>query len=179
MKIHIKDNHHYQIDTEDLLRIEGYVKTLSPNADPNKWQLTYNTTDNKRLYYVSKTIGGRKGKKWKLHRLIMHLRGIDIKRKEIDHINGDGLDNRFDNLRVSTSSQNKINRGARKDNRLGMKGVELLPSGRYASYIFVDGKKMHIGVYDTPEEAGLAYNRKAIELWGEYTWTNKVARPKK
>lgn len=179
MRLHIKEDYYTQVDIEDLVRIEGFVKILSPKADPNKWQLVYNTTDAKRLYYASKTIGGRKGKKWKLHRLILHLRGIDISDKEIDHENGDTLDNRFSNLRTATSSQNKTSRGARSDNKLGWKGVEKNPNGdKFTAYIIKEGRKKSLGSYDTPELAALAYNKAAIGQWGEYAWTNRVARPK-
>lgn len=180
MKLYIKENYHTLIDVEDILRIEGYIKLLSPKADPNKWQLTFNTSDAKRSYYASKTIGGRSGKKWKLHRLIMHLRGYNITDKEIDHVSGDTLDNRFSNLRLATSSQNKTSRDVRSDNRVDWKGVEKNPNGgKYTAYIIQDGKKKSLGSYITSEEAALAYNRAAIKLWGEYAWTNKVARPKK
>jgi hypothetical protein len=108
----------------------------------------------------------------------MTLRGIDIDGMEIDHKDNDTLNNRFSNLRVATSGQNKINRGVRRDNKLGMKGVEKLPSGRYAAYFVYNGKKTHIGVFDTVHDAGLAYNQKAIDKWGPYAKLNNIRKPK-
>jgi hypothetical protein len=177
MKLHIKDNYYTYIDREDYDRI---VELLDDsNADPAKWQLTFNSTDRVRKYYASKTIGGRKGKKWKLHRLIFVLRDIDIEGKEIDHIDGDGLNNRFSNLRIATSSQNKANRPPKSGNKLGYKGVEKNTHGdKYTAYIVNSSKKKSLGSYSTAEEAALAYNRAAIELWGEYAWTNKVKKLK-
>lgn len=176
MKLHLKDNFYTYLDDEDYERIVTLLE--DDRADPAKWQLTFNKTDKKVLYYASKTIGGRKGKKWKLHRLIMTLRGIDIDGMEIDHEDNDTLNNHFSNLRVATSGQNKINRGVRRDNKLGMKGVERLPSGRYAAYFVDNGKKTHIGVFDTVDEAGTAYNLKAIEKWGPYAKLNTIRKPK-
>lgn len=161
-----------KIDDEDYEAIAS--QDFNYRSQPLRWQATYCSTDKKRGYYVSKTIDY---KKWKLHRYIYFLRGINIEGLEIDHKDGDGLNNQFSNLRISTSSQNKINRGVRSDNKLGMKGVEKLPTGRFAAYIVKDSKKTHLGVYKTVEDAGLAYNRAAIEMWGEYAWTNKIKRP--
>jgi hypothetical protein len=65
----------------------------------------------------------------------------------------------------------------RSDSKQEYKGVEKLPYGRYAAYHIKNGKKIHIGVYDTQKEAALAYNKVVIAQWGEYAWTNKVKRP--
>lgn len=173
MKLHIKENYYTYIDDEDYDLIKELLS--EDRASPDKWQLTYNTKDAKRVYYASKTIGGRNGKKWRLHRLVMHLRGIDIEGKEIDHKDGDGLNNRFSNLRIATSSQNKTSRPVRSDSKSGFKGVEFQKkNNNWCAYIVYDGKKRHLGVYKTPEDAALAYNRAAIEQWGEYAWTNRV-----
>jgi hypothetical protein len=177
MKLHIKDNYYTYLDDEDYQRIVDLLK--HDKADPAKWQLAYNTTDAKRLYYASKTIGGRKGKKWKLHRLIMHLRGVDIDGKEIDHINGDTLDNRSCNIRLANSSQNKVNRGVRSDSISGYKCVEFQKQNKnWCAYIVYEGKKRHLGVFNTAEEAALAYNVAAIEKWGPYAKLNNIRKPK-
>lgn len=160
-----------KLDDEDYKRLANVRGNY--RSEPLRWQATRNN-DTNATWYASKTINY---KKWRLHRYIFYLRGINITNEELDHKNGDGLDNRFSNLRIATSGQNKANRGARSDNKLGMKGVERLPSGRYAAYTVKKGRKTHIGVYDTIDEAALAYNRAAIEQWGEYAWTNKVKRP--
>lgn len=163
------------LDEEDMGRIVEYLSTSK--ASPYKWQVSYNTSDKKMKYYATKTIGGRSGKKWKMHRLILHLRGIEIDGMEVDHINGDTLDNRFSNLRLCTSSQNGANAKLRSDNKTGYKGVRWNKNNsNWNAYIQEDGKFKHLGCYDTAEDAALAYNRRAIELWGEYAWTNHVKK---
>jgi len=74
---------------------------------------------------------------------------------QVDHINGDKLDNRFANLRVATTSQNKQNtRKARKDSRSGLLGATWhSKSKKWRAAIQIDGKKKHLGYFDTPEEA--------------------------
>ena len=178
--LEMKGGHEVKLLTEDYERIKTCVfESSTRQADPSKWQAGYNTTDGKRLYYASKTIGGRGSKKWKLHRLIFFLRGIDIEGREIDHVNGDTLDNRFNNLRIASSSQNKTNRDVRSDSGTGLKGVEYRKStGRWMAYGRVNGKKVHLGVYSNPDEAALAYNRYAIDTWGPYARLNIVKKPK-
>lgn len=165
-----------KVDNEDYERIANIE--VNYRSNPLRWQATYCTTDKKRgkfTWYASKTIDY---KKWKMHRYIFYLRGIDIEGKEIDHKDGDGLNNQFSNLRVASSSQQKTNRGVRADNKLGYKCVEKNPRGdKYTAYIVNNGKKKSLGSYTTAEEAALAYNKAAIEQWGEYAWTNKVKRP--
>lgn len=74
---------------------------------------------------------------------------------QIDHINGDKLDNRISNLRVATTSQNKQNmRKARSDSRSGLIGASWhTKSNKWRAAIQIDGKKKHLGYFDTPEEA--------------------------
>lgn len=86
----------------------------------------------------------------------------------IDHINGIKDDDRIENLRPVTATQNNLNRGRRRTNRCGLKGTHQLPSGGWRSQIQDSGEKMNLGIYDTPEEAHEAYKAKAIELHGEF-----------
>lgn len=74
---------------------------------------------------------------------------------QIDHINGDKLDNRICNLRVATTSENKQNmRKARSDSRSGLLGASWhTKSGKWRAAIQINGKKKHLGYFDTPEEA--------------------------
>lgn len=92
-----------------------------------------------------------------------------------DHRNGNGLDNRRCNLRACSQAQNTLNRGFNKNNTSGYKGVTFfIQTGKWCARIGYEGKKRHIGYFDTPEEAALAYNAKAKLLHGEFAKLNNL-----
>ena len=107
------------------------------------------------------------GKKYKVHRIAwMYMTG-NYPELQVDHINGDRLDNRFCNLRLVTNSQNQGNR--RKIlARSGYKGVYPLPTGKWTAQY----NKIHLGVFDTTELAAKAYDKYVIENLGEYAAPN-------
>lgn len=99
--------------------------------------------------------------------------------REIDHINGDGLDNRRWNLRICTHAQNLWNSRKRKGTISQYKGVRLMKgSGNWVSYI---GQK-YLGSFDNEETAASAYNQAARQYRGEFARLNPVpdrdVRPK-
>ncbi len=105
-----------------------------------------------------------------MHRIIMAApKGIHI-----DHINGDKLDNRKVNLRFATRAENSLN----KNKYCGegqYKGVHLFKrTGKYTAYIKYNKKKLHLGYFDTAEKAALAWNKRAIELYGDFAKLNEV-----
>lgn len=106
-----------------------------------------------------------------MHRVIMKPK----KGVEIDHIDGNRLNNQKSNLRFATSSQNKINRGPRKDNKSGFKGVSWHKQRNlWTARIMTGGKYKHLGLFKTLEEAAEAYNAEATTYYGEYAWQNKI-----
>lgn len=77
--------------------------------------------------------------------------------KKIDHINGDRADNRICNLRdVPTSTNCQNQRRAQSHNKTGFLGVSP-DRGRFRAAIWLDGKNLHLGMFDTPEQAHDAY----------------------
>jgi hypothetical protein len=89
----------------------------------------------------------------------------------VDHRNGDGLDNRRENLRPATQSQNSANRAV--SNPSGYKGVNWYKrTGIWRATVQSAGKSKHLGYFRTPEEAARAYDAAAFEVWGEYAVLN-------
>lgn len=86
-----------------------------------------------------------------------------------DHINGNGLDNRRENLRLASRADNNANRGKTKRNVSGYKGVSWNKSkGKYIAQISHNGKKIHLGQFDDPAKAYEAYCTAAKQYYGEF-----------
>jgi HNH endonuclease len=91
---------------------------------------------------------------------------------QIDHRNGNSLDNRRCNLRIATQGQQSRNSGLRKDNALGVKGVRVKPSGKYEARINgPNGKRIQLGTYAKINSAAQAYRRAAKRLYGDFART--------
>ena len=90
----------------------------------------------------------------------------------VDHKNRDTSDNRIENLRLATYSQNARNRKRSALSTTGLKGAARFNSPRnlkrFRSTITIDGKRIHLGQFDTAEEAHEAYVKAATELHGEF-----------
>lgn len=106
-----------------------------------------------------------------LHQLILEPKeGL-----EIDHKNGNGLDNRKSNLRYATRTLNLANSKKRSNTSSKYKGVHWQSNrGKWGVQIAKDGKTKCLGTYKCEEEAALAYNRAATILFGENARLNEV-----
>ena len=113
--------------------------------------------------YASRSIN--KHQQITMHREIMHTPD-DM---ETDHINRNGLDNRKENLRICTRSENQQNK--MKSNSTGFKGVQVDKRRGYAYYYAHIGRK-HIGAFPTAIEAAKAYDAAARELYGSFACVN-------
>lgn len=91
-----------------------------------------------------------------------------IKDVLVDHINGNGLDNRRCNLRMANKSQNAMNQRKRIDNSSGYKGIRKLPSGRYQARITINGIEKNLGIFDNIEDAIEAREEAEIKYFGEW-----------
>ncbi len=105
-----------------------------------------------------------------LHRLVM----APPRDVYVDHANGDGLDNRRQNLRLCRQSQNQGNRGQQKNNVSGFKGVyrDFSRPFLWRAQITVDQKKLHIGCFADPVTAASAYDKAAVLHFGEFARVN-------
>jgi hypothetical protein len=87
---------------------------------------------------------------------------------QVDHINRNAGDDRLCNLREATQSQNTANRAPW--GRSGIKGVEVLPSGKFRVALKVNGKRCYMGVWPTAEIASAVYRNTAKLLHGKYAY---------
>jgi hypothetical protein len=116
----------------------------------------------------------------KINNYYLHRKITNAKKNEVvDHINGNSLDNRRENLRICSIKQNVRNSQISKNNKVGYKGVYIdkRRTKKYIVNIMVDYQKIYIGAYYTAEEAALNYNKAAIKYFGEYANINNVIKP--
>jgi len=147
--IPLGNNHFAQISDEDFEFVSMF-----------KWRLS-----NQRgyLYAINDKFSS-------LHRFIL---GVTDPKVYVDHKDRNGLNCQRDNIRISTPQQNCCNSKVHKDSKTGYKGVTYnKKTHRYSAQINHKGVKYTIGTYITPYMAMLAYNKKAIELHGEFAGLN-------
>lgn len=88
-----------------------------------------------------------------------------------DHKNGNKSDNREENLRPATPSQNRMNTPIRRGNKTGYKGVQSTRD-KFCVQLRYKGKLMYFGAFDIAEEAAKVYDLAALKYFGEFAWTN-------
>ncbi len=120
---------------------------------------------NRSWYAAAHQRGSRRGSApVRMHNVLLGHLGVD-------HIDGDGLNNRRNNLRPATDEQNKRNRRISKNNTSGYKGV-FLDRGRWRACIDEHGRRHYLGYFATAEEAARAYDAAAREGHGEFANLN-------
>ena len=121
-------------------------------------------------FYAATNITDEHGRRMLLHvhRLITNApKGMDV-----DHINGNGLDNRTRNLRLATHAQNSRNSSKVKGTSR-FKGIHFYTrTGKWQAQIQASGKRYGLGYFDDEVEAAKAYDAKARELFGEFARCN-------
>lgn len=106
------------------------------------------------------------GRKYAAHRIVWLIEHGEFPSTDIDHIDRNKLNNQISNLRLVTRKENCENKIAQRNNQLGIRGVSYNPRLRkYIAQIQHHGKGIHIGVFQTPQEAKTAYDLKAMELF--------------
>ena len=112
------------------------------------------------------------GKSYKEHRVIWAIINGAWPSDELDHVNKDKSDNRIENLREATRSQNMAN-SLKKRGSSSFNGVCWKKRfGKWHSQIMSDGKKRHLGWFDLEYKAALAYDAAAIDCFGEFATLN-------
>lgn len=150
------------VDDEDFERLNKF-----------KWNAQF-SRDTNSYYAIRSSPRDENGKHHtiRVHREIMNAQPGE----EVDHINHDTLDQMKANLRICTGSQNLANTRVKSNNTSGYKGVSWFKNGKkkWGAHIRINGRQKHLGVYVTAKEAALAYDRAAIEHYGENACTNKM-----
>jgi hypothetical protein len=155
--------------TISILLTKGFV-TIVDAVDADLLQYKWSVKLSRKTEYAARGIGkNNKVITIRMHRVILsRILGRDLINGEVvDHINGNGLDNRRSNLRLATVAEN--NRNANKSMKpvSGLKGAYPIRD-RWRSYICIDRKQIYLGEYDTAREAHVAYCEAAKKYHGEF-----------
>lgn len=139
------------IDAEDALRVAGFNWSSQPSG--------------KTVYAHRSEVRGGRSYGVRLHRVLIDAPdGM-----EVDHIDGDGLNNRKANLRLATHAENCMNRRVPVTNSSGLKGVSWHKGQRqWVAKIKVSGITVHIGSFNCPEQAHTAYCEAAARMHGKF-----------
>lgn len=130
------------IDKDDIDKVKDF-----------KWHLSHGYARNNEIGF--------------LHRLIMNCPQDMV----VDHINHNPLDNRKSNLRICTQQENMLNQSVRKDNTSGHKGICWnKEKNKWQSSIYINGKKKHLGYFNTKEEAIKVRQEAEIKYFSEYRY---------
>jgi hypothetical protein len=139
------------IDAEDYDKVKDY-------------KFGYNVRDNTVFTHID-------GRARNLSYIILNLK--PGKGVYIDHINHNRLNNRKNNLRICSNAQNTQNRRKQSNNKTGLKGV-FYNSKYIRASITVNGNVIHLGYFNSKEEAGRTYDKAALKYHGEFSCTNKM-----
>lgn len=141
------NGYEYQIDKKDLRLVSQFTWTKP--------------SDGYVKCYREKTIDGKRNRKvFLLHRLITGAKKGEL----VDHINNDPMDNRRSNLRITTKSVNALNTNKIRGNT-PFQGVMFNKQfGKYQAKITINKKSYHLGVFNNPEDASVAYQLRKKEV---------------
>lgn len=151
---------------QELKLTRGKVALISDiDAIENVFKWTATPVKNGRWYAVRRKQINNKVRVIYLHRSILN----PPNGYQVDHINGNGLDNRRENLRLVNQAQNNMNAGKRIGASSNYKGVGFhKKAGKWRAYI---GKK-HLGLFDKEIEAAKAYDLEAKNIYGSFAKLN-------
>lgn len=148
------------VDAEDYERITQY-----------KWQVHFVGKIKKPYVGRRECVSYKKYRHLSLHRFILNA----DKSMEVDHINGDALDNRKCNLRLCNIFQNRANYPKKKNSKNKYKGVTWnVSNNKWWARISYNKKRISLGLFKNEENAAMAYNEAAIKYHGGFARLNII-----
>ena len=131
----------------------------------NRWRWQVNTKGYAiHIHYIRMINGKQENKTISMHRIILNA----PKNKQVDHINHNILDNRRNNLRLCTSSQNSMNR--KPLSLTGLKGIYKKSKNRWGAEINTGDTRIFLGSFISPIDAANAYEKASRKLFGEFAY---------
>ncbi len=116
------------------------------------------------------------GQKYFAHRLVFLYETGEFPPNQVDHINHKNADNRRENLRLCTQSQNQGNSIVRSSSNSGYKGVSWYKDyNKWMAHIQRNNKRTTLGYFNCKHEAAKEYNKRAEEFWGEFACLNQIS----
>ncbi|MBA4183030.1 MAG: HNH endonuclease [Acidobacteria bacterium] len=157
--LNLSQNKIVLIDDEDFERVNQFKWCYLANYGASKHITGYaarsDYTNGKKTIY--------------LHKFLLNP-PVGLK---VDHINGNGLDCRKENLRIATVAQNCFNRAIAIDSTSGFKGVYWKPAHKkFVASITVQGKQKHLGLFNSAVDAAMCYDRHARLYYGDFAAVN-------
>ena len=140
----------------------------------SQWKWHTNKGYGERFIYLGRKNGRSVQKRVYMHRAILENHGFDLQGKETDHINLNRADNRIENLRVATLTENQRNKFY-KTNTSGYKGVTWKNKlKKWQVAISFNKKTIYLGIFTKLKEAALTYNQAALKYHKEFARFNNV-----
>jgi hypothetical protein len=159
--------------TREITLTKGYVSLVDAADFEFLSQWTWKAGVRKGMVYAYRCQWNRERQKVENISMSRFLLGLQYgDRREADHINRSTLDNRRSNLRIATRAQNNTNRILKVDKNSGYRGVRRVNKcSKWEARIGFDKKLIHLGCYDTAEEAYAVYCAAAKRYHGEFAVT--------
>lgn len=147
---------------------KGLEATIDADSLPEVWGRAWCAYPTRQGFYAQGSQTEDSKKREFMHRVIMDAKPGE----QVDHKNHDGLDNRRCNLRIATGSQNGANqRKTRGSSRY--KGVSRqVRASKWQASIRLDSRSKHLGLFESEEDAAIAYDEAALAQWGDFAHLN-------
>lgn len=149
---------------------KGQVAMVDDECYERLSAMTWSASPSRGTYYARHTARiNQRNVTVRMHRLILNA----PENMQVDHINGNGLDNRRCNLRLCTQAENMRNKRKRSKNKSGFKGVCWHRKiKKWQAAILGNGERRYLGYFVDPADAARAYDKAATELHGAFALLN-------